>query len=308
MHRLTRVLPVVFLLAAVSVPTTAHAAFPGSNGVLVFEREAPAGDHTQTDVFTIAGDGTGLVRLTDSPGRNEFGPAWNATGSQIAFWRTKAPFGPGSIWVMDSGGHDQRQLTRGFDARDPAWSPAGTRLVFDRFRAGHVHLWSMRASDGAQLRQLTSGNTMDFEPAWSPDGSRVAFTRGHATGDPGDIFVLDLGSGTFHRLTHTTAYDHQVSWGPGGRRLVFERDFPASSAIMSINADGSGPVRLTHGQVFDVGPAFSPDGTRIAFGSDRAGGLLDDLWVMNSHGSDLHDVRLLRFSEGFPDWQSVQQQ
>jgi TolB protein len=209
---------------------------------------------------------------------------------------------------MDGGGHNQRQLTRGFDARDPVWNPAGTRLVFDRFRAGRVHLWSMRASDGTQLRQLTSGNTMDFEPAWSPDGNRVAFTRGRATGDPGDIYVLDLGSGTsgtLHRLTHTTAYDHQVSWGPGGRRLVFERDFPASSAIMSITADGSGLVRLTHGQFFDVGPAFSPDGARIAFGSDRAGGLLDDLWIMTNHGTDLHDVRQLQFSEGFPDWQSV---
>src|SRR5438876_10930477 len=100
------------LLVASGVPVPAHAAFPGSNGRLAFQRESPAGDHTQADVYTIRPDGSGLERLTATADQNEFGPAWNAAGTRIAFWRTAAPFGPGAIWVMDADGQHQQQLTR----------------------------------------------------------------------------------------------------------------------------------------------------------------------------------------------------
>lgn len=280
----------------------AYAAFPGSNGALAFDREVPAGGHTQTDIYTIRPDGSGLTRLTATPNRNEFGPAWNAAGTRIAFWRTKAPFGPGSIWVMDARGHHQKQLTRGFDARDPAWNRAGTRIVFTRLGASS-DLWTMRASDGGGLRRLTSGPALDFEPAWSPDGTQIAFTRGFGQGDAGDIYILNLKSGRLTHVTRSPAYDHQVAWAPSGKQLVFERDFPASSSIFAVNPDGTHLRRLTRGPFFDIGPAFSPDGRYIAFGSDRGGAVLDDLWVINANGTGLHRVRQLRFSEGFPDWQ-----
>jgi TolB protein len=293
----------LMLLSAMAAPMAARAAFPGANGRLVFELEAPAGDHTQTDVYTIAPDGGSLVRLTASPNRNEFGPAWNAAGQRIAFWRTRAPFGPGSIWVMGPRGHDQRRLTHGFDARDPAWNPAGTRIVFTRASGSDFNLWTMRASDGARQRRLTSGDALDFEPAWSPDGTRIAFTRGFQQGDPGDIWLLNLTTGRVHRITHSPAYDHSVGWAPDGKRLVFERDFVSSSAIFTVRLDGSHVRRLTDGPHFDTGPAFSPDGRTIAFGSDRGSALLDDLRLMDADGTDLRTVRHLRFSEGFPDWQ-----
>ena len=288
------------LVFGVAVPV--RAAFPGANGRIVIQHEARAGDHTQTDLYTMRPDGSRLVRLTATPGRNEFGPAWNAAGTRIAFWRTHAPFGPGSIWVMNADGSHQRQLTHGFDARDPAWDPSGHRLVFTRGVGSDFDLWTMRASDGGGLRRLTSGPALDFEPAWSPDGTQVAFTRGSAQGDPGDIVLKNVTSGVIRRLTRTPAYDHQVTWAPGGRKLVFERDFDSSSSIYAIGAQGRGLVRLTRGHFFDTGPAVSPDGRLIAFGTDRDG-TLSDLWVMRADGGRAHSVSRARDGEGFPDWQ-----
>jgi Tol biopolymer transport system component len=293
------------LLLALSVSLPAHAAFPGANGRLVFEHELPASGHTQTDIYTVRPAGSGLERLTATPNRNEFGPAWNSAGTRIAFWRTPAPFGPGSLWVMGSHGGHQRQLTSGFDARDPSWDPQGTRIVFTRSEGSNFNLWTVRASTGSGLRRLTSGRAQDFEPAWSPDGRRIAFTRGFDQGDPGDIYILTLSSGRIHRVTASPAYDHQVTWGPGGRRLVFERDFDSSSSIFAVDADGSHLVRLTRGAHFDVGPAVSPDGHLVAFGSDRGGTALSDLWMIHSDGTGLHRVLQLRFGEGAPDWQPL---
>src|SRR5881396_3131554 len=132
------------LLAA---PAAAHATFPGGNGIIAYQHTTESGVE-QADVFTIRPDGTGRRQLTDTPNRNEFGPAWDPAGSRIAFWRTRAPFGPGSIWVMDADGSSKRRLTSGIDARDPAWSPSGRRIVF----TSHGDLFTIRVSDGATRR------------------------------------------------------------------------------------------------------------------------------------------------------------
>lgn len=290
-------------LPLVLVPAPAQAAFPGGDGRLAFQREAPAGNLTQTDIYTARANGRDVRALTATAEQNEFGPAWNATGTTIAFWRTRAPFGPGSIWTMAADGSRQRRLTAGIDARDPAWNPTGTRIVFTLAEGGGMHLWTMRARDGGDRRQLTFGPGLDFEPAWSPDGTRIAFTRGSATGDPGDVYVLTLRTGAVRRLTADPAYDHQVAWSPDGRRIAFERDWAASSSIYTIDAGGSRARRLTTGAFFDIAPAYSPDGRLIAFGTDRGGAFLDDLWVMRADGRHARPLVTSPVSEGFPDWQ-----
>ena len=301
MHGTAVALTAVVTMGLVATPPS-NAATAAVNGLIAFQREVPAGDHTQTDVYTIHPDGTLPVRLTMTPNLNEFGPAWSPAGDQIAFWRTPAPFGTGSLWVMASDGSGKRRLTSDVDARDPSWNSLGTRLVYDQ---AAKDLFTLRVSDGQAGQQLTSGPPLDFEPEWSSDGLRVAFTRGSSTGDPGDIFVVILAGHVVSRITHSAAYDHQVAWAPAGHRLVFERDFGDRSAIFTIKPDGTDLRRLTTGRHFDLGPTYSPDARFIAFGSDR-GDTLGNLWVMRSNGANPHELLSLGSSEGFPDWQSAQ--
>jgi TolB protein len=303
--------PALALLGAAAPATQATTPVANSqpsrvvNGRIAFEREAPAGDHTQTDVYTVKRSGSGLRALTSTPDHNEFGPAWNAAGTAIAFWRTPAPFGPGTIWTMDADGGNQQQLTHGIDARDPTWNPAGTRIAFTMVDATGFHVWDMRATDGGDLRQVTSGPGLEFEPAWSPDGTRLAYTHGLEEGDPGDICMINLGSAATTCLTSSPEYDHQVAWSLDSVRLVFERDFNSASSIYVMDADGSNLTPLTSGAFFDVGPCFSPDGRFVAFGSDRSGGFLDDLWTVRTDNRHLHRLTRSPFSEAIPDWQAV---
>ena len=55
-----------------------------------------------------------------------------------------------------------------------------------------------------------------------------------------------------------------------------------------MNADGSDPERLTRSPGFDARPAWSPDGTRIAFTSNRDANY--DIYVMNADGSNPRNV------------------
>src|SRR5215212_9403817 len=94
----------IAVLVLVSSPVTSLAAFPGGNGRIAFEAESVAGDHTQSDVYTVRRDGTAVRRLSDTPNRNERGPAYSPNGAMLAFWRTPAPFGTGSLWLMNADG------------------------------------------------------------------------------------------------------------------------------------------------------------------------------------------------------------
>ncbi|MDX1547105.1 MAG: hypothetical protein R3247_08965, partial [Rhodothermales bacterium] len=89
---------------------------------------------------------------------------------------------------------------------------------------------------------------------------------------------------------------------PDGREIVF--DLLGDLYLLPI--EGGTARRLTSGPAFDVQPRFSPDGTRIAFTSDRAGG--DNIWTMARDGSDPKQItkesfRLLNGPAWTPDGQ-----
>jgi Tol biopolymer transport system component len=70
-----------------------------------------------------------------------------------------------------------------------------------------------------------------------------------------------------------------------------------------MNADGGSPTRLTENPADDQLPAWSPDGSKIAFQSNRGGGGDHfDIWVMNADGSDQHQLTHTRAGAFAPTW------
>ena len=67
---------------------------------------------------------------------------------------------------------------------------------------------------------------------------------------------------------------------PDGRTIAFD----LLGDIYTMPVTGGTPTRIAEGLPFETQPRFSPDGTRIAFTSDRGGG--DNIWIMNRDGSD----------------------
>ena len=174
----------------------------------------------------------------------------------------------GAIYVMDAGGTPTQIVgaRAGVFNMQPALSPDASRVAFSSNLEGKFSIYVVSV-DGGGLRRLTDGTGDDSEPAWSPDGSRVAFVRGFdATGS--GIVVLTCMS-------------------PGD--------------ILTVGVDdGAAEVNLTQG-AGGTDPAWSPDGKRIAFASDRAGSY--DIYTMSSE--DGRDVRRLtedETAEADPSW------
>jgi imidazolonepropionase-like amidohydrolase/Tol biopolymer transport system component len=95
-----------------------------------------------------------------------------------------------------------------------------------------------------------------------------------------------------------------VDVAPDGQTIAFT----LLGDIYTLPITGGTPKRISEGLSWDVQPRFSPDGTRIAFTSDRGGG--DNIWVMNADGSDKRqvtkeDFRLLNQPTWSPDGQFI---
>jgi imidazolonepropionase-like amidohydrolase/Tol biopolymer transport system component len=88
-----------------------------------------------------------------------------------------------------------------------------------------------------------------------------------------------------------------VDVSPDGGSIVFA----LLGDIYTLPITGGEPIRIAEGLAWEVQPRFSPDGSRIAFTSDRGGG--DNIWIMNRDGSDKKQVTKEKFRLLYqPSW------
>jgi Tol biopolymer transport system component len=161
------------------------------------------------------------------------------------------------------------------------------RIAFDTNRDDLARFIYLANPDGRVLVRLTAGS----HPRWSRDGQRIAFER------DGDIFTIDADGENEEFLVE----GREPTWSPDGTQLAYVDGsgflgLPVVGGIFVINADGTNPtLRLSHAfaepppcctdmDVYGVFfPAWSPDGSRIAF--TRLGPLEVDIYVMSATGS-----------------------
>ena len=234
------------------------------------------------DVWTIEADGTGLTRLTHSPGP-DFDPSWSPNGRRIAFRSERS--GEPEIWVMNADGTEQRRLAAGLS---PAWSPDGSLIAF----AGESGGLSVIRPDGTGLRALPHTEGGEY-PSWSPDGTRIAFNS-NLTGDH-FMYITEADGSNVVDLSGA-GEGWQVDWSPDGRFLLFtsHRDHPDNyTDVYVMRPDGSDIHRLTDQRAYT--PAWSPDGKHIVFSAPG-------LFVMNPDGNGVTPVPTDVGETSLPDW------
>jgi len=213
-------------------------------------------------IYMANPDGTEPVRLTD--GANDGWPTWSPDGSKIAFSSTRNDpsvgactssgdpdfLCPTDIYVMDADGSNVTRLTADASAEyDPQWSPDGGRIAFVRTRGGTAPAVFIMRSDGADVRQISSGvGGSDFSPSWSPDGSQVVFT-GFRYEDTGIWIVAWDGSNERRILGEDWYSVWDPVWSPDGTLIAFVGSPDGGEAALDkelyvMSPDGTGVTQL----------------------------------------------------------------
>jgi WD40-like Beta Propeller Repeat len=98
-------------------------------------------------------------------------------------------------------------------------------------------------------------------------------------------------------------FTDSVSWSPDGRKVAYD---DGSTAIYTINADGTAETMIDFSGYDEYGPAWSPDGTKIVFQSNRGNcgpSVCDlELWTMNPDGSGQTQITDNTTFDGAPAW------
>lgn len=166
---------------------------------------------------------------------------------------------------------------------DPWVSPDGRRVVFSRrigdSPQGKAQLWTV-PFQGGDSRLLTP---QDFpynatRPSWSPDGRLIAFRANRGT-ESGGIWLMSASGADLRRLLDDAVNDYYPRWFGDGKRVLIERDAPGKEGdVWVVNVESRTARQLTSHPAPDGAGTVSPDGTRIAFPSERNGPR--NIWIM----------------------------
>jgi hypothetical protein len=237
-------------------------------------------------VINIDGSGERQVRGEINQARH---PTWSPDGQQLAV-------------TYQNGGRleEKRECTNiaKLDENQPniPWNVKNHSTHVD-IRKGEPYLcWVNPADPHYALRMVTvnngeyrdlPGNLYSFGPEWDPANSwRIVSTSSVG------LMQLDVNRDAEWALTNQRE-DRTPAFSPDGRYIAVAFNNSNNWEIHRLNADGSGRMNLTkvpmssmvEGYLWNsVAPAWSPDGSKIAFVTDRTGKW--ELWVMNADGSD----------------------
>ena len=160
----------------------------------------------------------------------------------------------------------------------PAISPDGSRMVYLSQEDGLAFdLWLADAHTGKRIRKLvSSAQSADFESlrymysgtAFSADGRYVAFAAQAGGQDALNIYDLQRRK-VIRKLKYPLNGITSPSWAPDNQRIVFSGLEGGISDLFITDLEGN-LTRLTNDKYADLLPSWSPDGSAIAFTTDRS--------------------------------------
>jgi len=274
---------------------------------------------SQSLVYSMAGSlwrqelgSTKAEQLTAGPGY-DYQPDWASNGDQRWVVFARYDHDAVELWSLDMRDGKTRKLTSGGAVNlEPRFSPDGKRLAFvSTSYKGHFHIFVGRFENGllSDVRQLTPENVSslpryyyskvdhEISPVWTRDGLEILFVsnRGHIHGTGGFWRIKAEPGAEAADVHYDEIHYEETNWkarpdfSPDGKRMVYASYLGQSwHQLWVIPAAGGDAFPISYGAYDNVSPRWSPDGSKIAFVSNRNGNT--SLWVQTIPGGAQTEV------------------
>ena len=230
--------------------------------------------------------------------------AWSPDAQWLAMTARRSDQERPGIYLFSPETQAMRKLTTPTDRDwadvDPAFSPDGTDLAFGRYgQDGSMDLYVVSVADGRE-RRLTTDHRSLLGHSWTPDGRHLVFSS-----DRGGTFALwtvPASGGSPAWIPASGAQLKRPTLAEEGRRLIYE-DWRYDTNIwrLALAGDTAQAAPVIASTRWDVHPAYAPEGTQIAFVSDRSGSY--EVWLADADGANPWRLTALEDAVvGIPRW------
>ena len=190
-------------------------------------------------------------------------PSWSPDGTLLAVTRSQGG-AKTEIWIVPAKGGGATRLTKdapGQASDAPVFTPEGRGVVHSSNRGGAPNLW-WQPLDAKPPIQLTTGPGPDTFPSVARDGT-IAFLNSRSRNL---LLLYSLLNDTTTTLLSDASHLWAPAFSPDGQQIAYSRDEPDGSwHLWLVPAIGGSARQLTAGNVPEIYPRFTPDGSEIIF-------------------------------------------
>ncbi|NCN95541.1 MAG: translocation protein TolB, partial [Bdellovibrionales bacterium] len=160
--------------------------------------------------------------------------------------------------------------------------------------------------DGSDVAPITNHDSISTSPAWSRSGTKIAYTsfayHKKQKVRNADLFVYELDTKKRFLVSYRRGINSGADFFPGDNQMLLTLSRGGQANIFKMSADGKTVNPITNGPAgaMNVEPAISPDGSKVAFSSDRSGRPM--VYIMNADGSNPQRITFAGKYNSTPAW------